>query len=114
MLNCCKLHKNRLGSFFAHKPLQRLDKNYTINSKAFSDPPQADQAQYEHTHSLTVLLTNPLRGRIDALFFPATMQGMTQDGGTAEVTSSPPSAPAVAAETNAEAWLRDPGRSYAS
>jgi hypothetical protein len=54
MLNCCKLHKNRPVSFFAHKPLQRLDKNYAINLKAFSDPPQADQAQYKHTRSLKV------------------------------------------------------------
>jgi hypothetical protein len=48
------------------------------------------------------------------LFLPATLQGIIQDGGTAEVTSSPPSAPAVAAETDIEAWLGDPGRSYAS
>jgi hypothetical protein len=114
MLNCCKLHKNRPVSFFAHKPLQRLDKNYAINLKAFSDPPQADQAQYKHTRSLKVQLTDPLRGRTDALFLPSTMQGITQEGGTAEVASSPPSAPAVAVETDTEAWLRDPGRSYAS
>jgi hypothetical protein len=38
------------------------------------------------------------------LFFPATLQGTTQtDGGIAEDTSSLPSAPVVAAETNAEA-----------
>jgi hypothetical protein len=47
--------------------------------------------------------------------FPATSQGTVyEDGGTPEDTSSPPSAPAVAAETDAEAWLGDPGRSYAS
>jgi hypothetical protein len=48
------------------------------------------------------------------LFLPATLQGITQDGETIEVTSSPPSAPAVATETDAKAWLGDPGRSYAS
>jgi hypothetical protein len=48
------------------------------------------------------------------LFLPATMQGKIQEDGTVEVASSPPSAPAVAAETDAEAWLGDPGRSYAS
>jgi hypothetical protein len=67
------LHKNRPGSFFAHKPLQRLVKNFAINSKAFSDPPQADQAQYKHTQLNKFKLTDPLRGRIDALFLPATM-----------------------------------------
>jgi hypothetical protein len=40
-------------------------------------------------------------------FFLATMQGMTQDGRMAEVTSSPPSAPSAAAKTDAEAWLED-------
>jgi hypothetical protein len=42
MSNYYKLHKNRPGSFFAHKP---LNKNYATSSKAFTDPPQADQAQ---------------------------------------------------------------------
>jgi hypothetical protein len=37
------------------------------------------------------------------LFLPATMQGITQEGGTADAVSSPPSAPVVAAETAAEA-----------
>jgi hypothetical protein len=52
MLNCCKLHKNRPGSFFAHNHFKDLIKNCAISSKAFSDLPQADQAQYKHTHSL--------------------------------------------------------------
>jgi hypothetical protein len=39
---------------------------------------------------------------------------MIQDFGAAEVVSSPPSTPAVAMETDTEAWLGDPGRSYAS
>jgi hypothetical protein len=81
MLNCYKLHKNRPGSFFAHNHFNVLKKNYAISSKAFSDPPQADQAQYKHTHTHThsfiVKLTDPLRGRIDTLFFPAITQGMT-------------------------------------
>jgi hypothetical protein len=47
--------------------------------------------------------------------FPAILQGMSEeDGGTLEDTSSPPSPPAVAAEADAEAWLGDPGSSYAS
>jgi hypothetical protein len=33
MLNYFKLHKNRSGSFFAHKPLQRLDKNHAVVQK---------------------------------------------------------------------------------
>jgi hypothetical protein len=49
------------------------------------------------------------------LFLPATLQGITQeDGRIAENTSSPPSAPAVATETDAEAWLGDLDRLYAS
>jgi hypothetical protein len=102
------LHKNRPGSFFTHNHFKDLIKNCAINSKAFSDPPQADQAQYKHTQFNKFKLTDPLRGPIDAKFFPATMQGMTQDEGTAEVTSSPPSAPSAAAETDVEAWLGDP------
>jgi hypothetical protein len=54
MLNYYKMYKNRHGSSFAHNHFKDLIKNYAINSKAFSDPPQADQAQYKHTHSLTV------------------------------------------------------------
>jgi hypothetical protein len=114
MLNYCKLHKNKPGSFFAHNHFEDLLTNCAINSKTFSDPPQADQAQYKHTHSLKFKLTDPLRGQIDALFFPAIMQSMTQDGGVAEVVSSPPSATSAAAETDTEAWLGDPDRSYAS
>jgi hypothetical protein len=52
MLNCCKLHKNRPGSFFALNHLKRLDKLF----KAFSDPPLADQSQYKHSHSLKLNL----------------------------------------------------------
>jgi hypothetical protein len=48
------------------------------------------------------------------LFLPATLQGITlEDGVIAEDTSSLPSATVVAAETDAEAWLGGPGRSYA-
>jgi hypothetical protein len=47
-------------------------------------------------------------------FLPAIMQGTTQDFGAAEVASPPPSAPSAAVETDAEAWLGDLGRSYAS
>jgi hypothetical protein len=49
-----------------------------------------------------------------ALKFVNDIVGMTQDCRMAEVISSPPSAPSAAAETDAEAWLGDPGRSYAS
>jgi hypothetical protein len=49
MLNCCKLHKNRPDRFFAHNHFKEMIKNGAISSKAFSDPPQADQAQYKHT-----------------------------------------------------------------
>jgi hypothetical protein len=53
MVNCYKLHKNRPGSFFANKPLQRLDKKLCNSSKTFTDPPQADQAKYKHTQLLS-------------------------------------------------------------
>jgi hypothetical protein len=68
MLNCYKLHKNRPGSFFAHNRFKDLIK-LCNNSKAFSDPPKADQAQYKPTHSLTVNLQTHSGAELMHCFF---------------------------------------------
>jgi hypothetical protein len=113
MLNCYKLHKNRPGSFFAHKPLQRLDKNCAIDQKHFL----IRHRKIRHSTSTHIVSNVNLQTHSGAelmhCFLPAIMQGMTQDFGEAEVVSPPPSPPSTAAETEAEAWLGDPGRSYA-
>jgi hypothetical protein len=114
MLNYYKLHKNRPGSFFAHKPLQRLDKNYAIVQKHL----MICHRQIRHSTSTHTVIKVNLQTHSGAelmhCFLPAMMQGMTQDFGAAEVVLPPPSPPSAAAETEAEAWLGDPDRSYAS
>jgi hypothetical protein len=108
----CKLHKTKPGSFFAQ--LNHLIK--TELQKHSTDPPEADQSQYKaYTRSLSFNLQTHSGAELMQVFFPATLQGTSSvDGGSPEDTSSPPSAPAVAAETDPEAWLRDPSNSYAS
>jgi hypothetical protein len=112
-VNCYKLHKDRPGSFFAHKPLLRLDKYCAIVQKHL----MICHKQARHITSTNIVIKVNLQTHSGAelmhCFLPAIMQGMTQDFGAAEVASPPPLAPSAAAETETEAWLGDPGRSYA-
>jgi hypothetical protein len=48
-------------------------------------------------------LTDPLRGRIDALFSPTTLQVIAQDFGVAKVDSPPPSAASAVPEIDVDA-----------
>jgi hypothetical protein len=97
------LHKNRPRSFFANKPLYRLDKTVQLkSSKAYPTCYKADQAQYKNPH--ISYITDPLRGRIDALFFPATLQ-VTDQGLGAEVAPSLPSVASGSPEIDADMWL---------